>query len=63
MWALLCSDLEAATDLAETRRLVEVARERLTMMAELFVPVLEEAGRVAGVEPGQFASQPADAAT
>ena len=63
VWALLCSDLEAATDLAETRRLFEVARERLTMMAELFVPVLEEAGRVAGVEPGQFASQPADAAT
>ena len=55
VWALYEAEADSAEDLDGLVRVIELAQDRLRALAEMFVPVIEEAGRVIGAGVEQFA--------
>lgn len=55
VWALYEAEADGAEDLDGLVRVIELAQDRLRALAEMFVPVIEEAGRVIGAGVQQFA--------
>ena len=55
VWALYESEADSAADLDGLARVLESAQARLKALAEMFVPVIEEAGRIVGADVEQFA--------
>lgn len=55
VWASLSAEAADAADLDALRTILGSARKRLQLLAELFVPVIEDAARIVGAEPAQFA--------